>query len=89
MQEDLIKHQQELLESTLKKVDAVAEKREQMLREKREKQKAREEHAQKVRSRRKLHIPTEEELQAMEAEAKALSMGAGDANPVHTEVNSS
>lgn len=67
------KQQQELLENTIKKVDAVSEKREQKLQELKDKLKAREEHAAKVRLRKKLRIPTQEELAQYEAAAAAAA----------------
>ena len=67
VQEDQVKQQQDLLETTIKKVDLVAEKREQKLQERKDKLKAREEHAARVRLRKKLHIPTQEELDVYEA----------------------
>ena len=47
-------------------MNTAAEKKEAQLQAKRDKAKAREEHADKVRLRKKLHIPTQEELDAME-----------------------
>lgn len=71
IQQDQVKQQQELLEHTIQKVDQVAENRELKLQAIKDKLKARQEHAAKVRLRKKLHIPTTEELD--EFEKKNLS----------------
>lgn len=72
VQEEQVKQKEELLENTIKKVDTVSEKREQKLQELKDKLKAREEHAAKVRLRKKLHIPTQEEIDKLNEQSEQL-----------------
>lgn len=50
----------------------MSEKREQKLQELKDKLKAREEHAAKVRLRKKLHIPTQEEIDQLNEQSEQL-----------------
>ena len=77
VQEEQQKLQQEILENTIKKVDTVAEKREQRLQELKDKQKAREERAAKVRLRKKLNIPTQEEIDQLNEQSYQIAQQEG------------
>ena len=77
VQEEQQKLQQEILENTIKKVDTVAEKREQRLQELKDKQKAREERAAKVRLRKKLNIPTQEEIEQLNEQSYQIAQQEG------------
>lgn len=77
VQEEQQNKQQEILENTIKRVDTVAEKREQMLQEKKDKQKAREERAAKVRLRKKLNIPTQEEIDQLNEQSLQIAKQEG------------
>ena len=77
VQEEQQKLQQEILENTIKKVDTVAEKREQRLQELKDKQKAREERAAKVRLRKKLNIPTQEEIDQLNEQSYKIAQQEG------------
>ena len=77
VQEEQQKLQQEILENTIKKVDIVAEKREQRLQELKDKQKAREERAAKVRLRKKLNIPTQEEIDQLNEQSYQIAQQEG------------
>lgn len=84
IQEEQNKQQQERLENSLRKEDEVAEKKKQRIQELKDKLKAKEEHAAKVRLRRKLHIPTQEELEAIEEQERQLAAGQFQLAPVTT-----
>ena len=77
VREEQQKLQQEILENTIKKVDTVAEKREQRLQELKDKQKAREERAAKVRLRKKLNIPTQEEIEQLNEQSYQIAQQEG------------